>query len=206
LTLAGSAAVLFSISAASFDVSWLTHDRGFTDSQAPFFLGVVFLFGGSAGNVLGGWLGDAFQRRWVAGRLLFLAAAEAVLTPLALAFRLVPADSPFFTAACLFAAVSVTFFYGPIFSTVQALVPGHVRSTMLALLLFTLNFLGHSPGLLVSAQLSKHLGYTWGLFAVTSVGLLSVPLFLLAARSYAGAAAHVREGETKRLALAGASG
>jgi MFS family permease len=187
LTILGGVAILFAIGANFFDVIWLRREHGFSQKDAGIFLGTMFLCGGVVGNVVGGWLGDWFHRHAVGGRLIFLACGQLVLSPVALTFRLLPADSIWFGVTCFAGAVVMTFFYGSLFATVQDLVPVSVRSTIIAVLIFSVNLLGVAPGSFVAGRLCDWLQtqvaypLSWGLFGTGLVGLLAVPLFLLAA-------------------------
>jgi MFS family permease len=198
LTIFGGVAIMFGLGATFFDMIWLTSpERGFTQPQGGLFLGVVFLVGGTAGNLLGGWCGDWFHRRRPGGRLVFLALGQLVFAPAELAFRLLPADSPWFEVAGVCGALLLTFFYGPLFATVQDLVPARVRSTAVAVLVFALNLLGIAPGSFVAGLLADtwkgrvDQPITWALFAVGLAGLLAVPFFFLAAWCYPTDAAGV---------------
>ncbi len=78
----------------------------------------------------------------------------------------------------------VTFYYGSVFATVQELVPIHIRSTMLAVLVFSLNVFGVAPGAYMAGALADHFkdaGYyqplTRALFIVGLMNLLAIPLF-----------------------------
>ncbi len=190
LTILGGAAMLFAIGANFFDAIWLRREHGFTQEDVGNFLGTIFLCGGVVGNVLGGWLGDWFHKRRPGGRLIFLACGQLVLCPVALSFRLLPADSIWFGVTCFGGAILATFFYGSLFATVQDLVPVSVRSTIIAVLIFSVNLLGIAPGSFVAGRLCDWLEgqvaqpISWGLFATGLAGLLAVPLFLLAAWRY----------------------
>ena len=146
MTILGGSMVNVAVGANSLDAVWLVEERGFTVRQAGLFLGVIFFLGGVVGNLAGGLLGDLFYKRWPNGRLLFLICAQLVLTPLAISFRLVRADPVYLALPGFFNAMLVTFYYGSVFATVQELVPIHIRSTMLAVLLFSLNIFGVAPG------------------------------------------------------------
>jgi MFS family permease len=201
LTILGGVTTLFAVGATAFDMIWLQRERGFSQKEAGLFLGTVILLGGSAGNVLGGWCGDWFQRHRPNGRLLFLALGQLVLCPAVLAFRMLPADSAWFYVAAAANAVQVTFFYGPLFASVQELSPAGVRSTMIAVLIFGHNLLGYAPGSFVAGKLSGGLAgrvaepISWGLFITGLAGLLAVPLFLLAAWRAPADAARARRKE-----------
>ena len=206
LTILGGSLINVSVGANFLDSPWLINERHFSLKQANVFLGFIILFGGCAGNFAGGWLGDLFYRRWRNGRLIFLVCAQLVITPLAVMYRLVPASLHFLALPAFFGALLITFFYGPVLATVQDLVPVRIRSTMVAVLLFSLNIFGVAPGSLLAGKLADHfkvLGYaqpvTWALFLVGLVNLAAVPLFLLAARRYERDLARLRREEAEKL-------
>ncbi len=191
MTILGGSMVNVAVGANSFDATWLVKERGFTLKQAGLFLGLFFCLGGVVGNLVGGLLGDLFHKRWRNGRLLFLIGAQLVLTPLAISFRLVPADPIYLALPCVFNAMLVTFYYGSVFATVQDLVPIHIRSTMLAVLVFSLNVFGVAPGAFMAGALADHFqaaGYyqplTRALFIVGLMNLLALPLFYATSRRY----------------------
>jgi MFS family permease len=190
LTIVGGVVIHFAMAAAFFDAIWLRREHGYSQRDAGVFLGTLFLCGGVTGNVVGGWLGDWFRRRWQAGRLLFLVCGQLILYPVALNFRWLPADSPWFAVTCFVGAVLMTYFYGSLFATVQDLAPISVRSTIIAFLIFSVNLLGIAPGSFVAGRLCDSLEgrvehpMSWGLFVTGLAGLLAVPCFLLAARRY----------------------
>ena len=199
MTILGGSMVNVAVGANSLDAVWLVEERGFTVKQAGLFLGFIFFLGGVVGNLAGGLLGDLFYKRWRNGRLLFLICAQLVLTPLAISFRLVPADPVYLALPCFFNAVLVTFYYGSVFATVQDLVPIHIRSTMLAVLLFSLNIFGVAPGAYMAGALADHFkdaGYdqplTRALFIVGLMNLLAIPLFYATSRRYLADVARVK--------------
>jgi len=94
-------------------------------------------------------------------------------------------DAILFPACYLIGSIYITMMYGPVYATVQELSPLRLRSTMIAFLIIWLNLLGASLGSVIAALLSKALGsYTWGIFLTAQVGLVAIPLFLLAGRRF----------------------
>ena len=196
------AGVLVNISVGStwLDPSWLVKERGFDHSRATLLLGVFFLIGGSFGNFLGGWLGDLFHKRWSGGRLLALVVIQVVIAPFGMAFRLLPPDSFLFLLCGLLSPILVTMIYGPIYASVQELTPVRVRATMIAVLIVGLMLLGASLGGPLAAYIAERLtaaGFaqplTAGIFIAGQVGLLAIPLLLLAAHRYSQDLARVHE-------------
>ncbi|MGQ0636078.1 MAG: MFS transporter [Planctomycetaceae bacterium] len=186
MTMAGAVLVNIGVGATWLDSSWLHAERGFTRHGAPIFLGSILLFGGSLGNLLGGWLGDHFNQYRAGGRLLALVVLQLAVSPMAIAFRFLPGDRRVLLAlCCFFGSILVTFMYGPVLATVQELTPLRLRATLVAILLIGLNILGASLGAVIAAWLAGRLeSYTWGIFITGQAGLLSIPLFLLALRRY----------------------
>lgn len=186
LTMLGAILVNISVGAMLLDSFWLNGERGFSKAGASIFIGVALLLGGSAGNVLGGWLGDRLNDHRPGGRLLALVAIQLVVCPLAIAYRLIPGEHRYaLFVCCAFSTIQVTYMYGPVLASIQELTPVRLRATMVALLLIGLNLLGSSLGAVLAARLVEVLGsYTWGIFIAAQIGLLSVPVFLWAYRRY----------------------
>ncbi|MCW8984948.1 MAG: MFS transporter, partial [Thermoanaerobaculales bacterium] len=113
----GSVIVLWPISALALGVTWLQAERGFTMTQAGLFSGVFFLVGGFLGNIVCGWLSDICHRRWRGGRLWFLALAQLVIGPPALAWYALSTDSALFYVVWFIGSFAATGYFGPIFAT-----------------------------------------------------------------------------------------
>jgi len=196
------AGVLINIPVGStwLDPSWLVKERGFDHSRATLLLGIAFILGGSFGNFLGGWLGDLLHRRWAGGRLVALVVIQIVVSPFGIAFRLLSPDSAMFSVCAAVSAMLVTMIYGPIYASVQELTPLRIRSTMIAVLIVGLMLLGASLGGPLAAFLAERLaaaGFTQpltaGIFITGQIGLLAIPLLLLAARRYTIDLARIHE-------------
>lgn len=186
MTMLGAILINIGVGATWLDSSWLHAERGFTKQGAPIFLGCVFLFGGSVGSLLGGWFGDLFNKRTNGGRLLAIVISQLLLSPFSVAFRFLPGDSYVALAiCCFFYTISITLMYGPVLATVQELSPIRIRATMVAMLMIGLNVFGASLGSVIAAWLTGALqSFTWGIFITGELGLLSIPLFVLAYRRY----------------------
>jgi MFS family permease len=184
-SLIGSVIVLWPISALALGVTWLQVERGFTLTQAGLFSGVFFLVGGFLGNLMGGWLSDLCHRRWSGGRLWFLAVAQLVIGPPALAWYVLPKDSILFYVVWFIGSFAATGYFGPIFATVQDLVPARVRSTMVGVLLLLVNIFATGLAPWVAGAIGDATTLTRGLVICSLVGFLSVPFFVFAARRYA---------------------
>ncbi len=181
----GSIFVLWPISASALAVTWLQVDRGFTMIQAGLSAGVIFLVAGFLGNLAGGWLSDLCHRRWSGGRLWFLALAQLAIGPPALAWYALPKDSVLFYVVWFAGSFAATGFFGPIFATVQDLVPARVRSTMVGVLLLLVNIFAGGLAPWAAGAIGDATTLTRGLVICSLVGFLSVPFFIFAARRYA---------------------
>jgi MFS family permease len=187
----GGILVNISVGTTWLDSFWLHAERGFSKQGAPIFLGVALLFGGSLGNVLGGWLGDRLHRSWSGGRLLALVILQLVIIPFSVAYRFLPGDfRTLLAVCCVVASMQITFMYGPVLATIQELTPLRQRATMVAVWLIGLNILGASLGSVIAAWLKGRMSsytsnsYTWGIFITAQVSLVAIPLFVLAFRRY----------------------
>jgi len=196
LVLAGSALALFAQGAAVLDVVWWVRERGHDEAQAQRIIGVLFLAGGFAGTLLGGFGAEWFRRRYAGGRLVFLAAAYAVILPLALVYRFVePGTGLFYALAFVFNA-SFMIPYGALFPTVQEVVPVRLRGAAVALLILCNNLVGQALGAACAgllADLFEARGMaepvTWAVFLSLLPALLTVPAFWWASRLLARAPA-----------------
>ena len=186
MTMVGAICISMGAGAAWLDPSWLHAERGFTKQGAPIFLGLIFVFGGSVGSILGGHLGDVFNRRRSGGRLLAIVAIQAAIMPFAIAFRFLPGDFYVSLGVChFFGSMMITIMYGPVLATIQELSPVRLRATTVAVLMIGLNVLGASLGAVVAASLTEVLhSYTWGIFITAQAALFSFPLFVFAYRRY----------------------
>ena len=186
LTMIGAVIINISVGATWLDSSWLNAERGFSKSGAPIFIGCMLLVGGSVGNILGGWLGDMFNRRRNGGRLLAIVISQLAIAPFAITNRFLPGDYTIGLGVCYcISSIMVTIMYGPVLATVQELSPIRLRATTIALLMIGLNIFGASLGSVIAAWLTGWLhSYTWGIFITAQAGLFSIPLFLLAYRRY----------------------
>jgi MFS family permease len=191
LTMISGVLINIPVGSTWLDPSWLVEERGFDHSRATLFLGVLFLIGGSFGNFIGGWLGDRFRKHWTGGRLIALVVIQLVVSPFGIAFRLISPTSFMFPVCCVVSAVLVTMIYGPLYASVQELTPLRIRSTMIAVLIVGLMLLGASLGAPLAARLAESfaaVGFkqplTAGIFVTGQIGLLAVPLLIVAARRY----------------------
>jgi MFS family permease len=191
----GCVIVLWPISASALAVTWLQVERGFSITEAGLYAGVIFLVAGFLGNIVGGWLSDVCHRRWRGGRLWFLAIAQLVIGPPALAWYLLPPDSVLFYVVWFIGSFAATGYFGPIFATVQDLVPARVRSTMVGVFLLLTNIFASGLAPWVAGAIGDATTLTRGLVICGLVGFVSVPFLVFAARRYAAAVEALQESD-----------
>ena len=84
----------------------------------------------------------------------------------------------------------MTFFYGPVFGSVQALTPVKVRSTMVAIFILGVNIVGMGVGSFFTGYLVDYVfnnssaPYTFSLITVGATGIISIICFYIAGFSY----------------------
>jgi MFS family permease len=201
LTIAGGVALHFVLGAAAFDQLWYVQERGFERAEIARISGWIGMTAGVLGNLFGGWGGDWWQRRFGSGRPVFLFWVMLLLSPLNVAYRLVPPDSFFFFAGIFFGFFGLGAFYGPTFSTVQELAPPEIRATIVAFYILMLNLIGLGFGISlggVAIDVLQARGvaqpYTWTLLAFTLLSFAAIPLFWLAGRRFAADKARLDSG------------
>src|SRR2546422_965518 len=156
----GYAAYTFAIGALAFwTPSFLERARGIPKAQATVQFGAIVVVTGFIGTYAGGWIGDYFLRvsrqayLWVSGVVTLLAVP---LTLVALAAQQAAVYWPAIVAAelCLFAST------GPINSAIVNVVSPHMRTTAVALSIFTIHLLGDvpSPSLVGALSDARSLG------------------------------------------------
>lgn len=159
--------------------------------QTSQFFGVMVLTGGVAGVLLGGVLGDRFGVRDKGANALLPALAFLISAPLFAAGMLAPTAT---WAFFLFLAPQVLAYVwlAPVISSVQHLVPSHMRATATASFLFINNLLGPTLGTFLLGSISDALTPIYGTEALKMAMLASLAFQLLAAALMALAAKPLR--------------
>ncbi|MEC7163429.1 MAG: MFS transporter, partial [Pseudomonadota bacterium] len=190
-TIAGGVAFHFILGAAAFDQLWFVNERGFERAEIARHSGWLAAAGGILGNLLGGWLGDKWQQNFKTGRPMFLFWTSLLLSPFAVAYRLVPADNILFDLGIFLGFVQLGLFYGPTFSTVQELVPPRIRATVVAFYILSLNLIGLGIGITGGGILADYMTaqghgepYTVTLLAFTVLSMLAIPLMYVAGKRF----------------------
>jgi MFS family permease len=149
-------------------------------------IGLIAGIGGAISSFAGGKIADRYQQRDRRTYVTLPAVASFLVIPLfvtALSVESAPLGLAFLFANALCTGL----WYGPVFATVQSVVPPHMRSTGSALLMFIQNLVGLGLGPLAVGLLSDTLanglglgsaqGVRWALIGSASVGLIACALF-----------------------------
>ena len=190
-TIGGGVAFHFILGAAAFDQLWFVNERGFERAEIAVRSGWLAAAGGVLGNLLGGLLGDWWQTRFKSGRPMFLFWTSLLLSPFAIAYRIVPAEHILFDLGIFLGFLQLGLFYGPTFSTVQELVPARIRATVVAFYILTLNLIGLGIGITGGGIMADYLiaqgstePYSITLLGFTFLSMLAIPLMYIAGKRF----------------------
>ena len=186
----GSIFLHIPLGAGNFEVLWAVNERGFSSSEYNSLFGIFFILGGSIGAILGGVLSDKLSHYFKGGVMSFLTISYLILTPLTISYRFVEPDTFIFYFTLFFISLNVTFFYGPVFASVQALTPVKIRSTMVAIFILGVNIIGMGVGSFVTGYLVDYVfnnssaPYTYSLITIGATGIISIICFYISGYSY----------------------
>ena len=186
LTLVAGIILIFGQGALNFLPKWIMVERGFSQAELGRIGAILIGVGGMLGAVAGGKLSDICHRFWKGGRLYFLAIGQLVVTPFFIAFLFLPPEGFLFYFCWFVGSTSITLLFGPVFASVQDLVPARIRSTIIAFLIFCINLFGTAAGSYATGVIADREGLSQGMIIITLSGLLACPLFFWAGRRYSG--------------------
>jgi MFS family permease len=152
-------------------------------------LGLIAGGGGAVSAMVGGWIADRAGAR--DPRLAMVAPAVAMLVSVPVSIAAVMVDSAGLAMGLMIVPALLNYFwYGPVYSTTQGIVPPQLRATAAAILLFVINLIGLGLGPLLigacsdlfatSLGLGPAEGVRWALVVAALVGLVAAGLFWLA--------------------------
>ena len=188
-----SGAVMFHVflGAAIFEQIWFVEERGFDRNKIAELTGWIALVGGVSGNLLGGLGSDYFLQKTGIGRPMFMFWITLFIMPMMLAYRFVDPTSVFFMVCMFLAFFQLGCLYGPVFGTIQELVPTYLRGTITAVALLMINVAGlglgvTSSGLLLDWLMLNEIAdpYTVTLVSFTLISFSAIPLFFFAGRRF----------------------
>jgi predicted MFS family arabinose efflux permease len=129
------------IATGPFVQLWLNEDKGMAKAEANSLYGVMFILFGLAGSLGAGLLADWAHRRFGMDRARTSLLALALLVPLIIAYRLMPAGNALFVAGMAASILFMTAIYGPLFSVIEEQLPPHLKATGTGMNMLALNFL-----------------------------------------------------------------
>ncbi len=147
-------------------------------------LGIISGFGGMVGILLGGQLGDRFGRTDARAYCAIPAIASLAALPFTIAVYLVP-SAPVAMALMIIPIILGSFWFGPVYTVGQSVVPPTMRATSSAILLFILNAIGLGLGPLSVGLLSDLLATSFGLGDAEGVRWALIASSLLALGTFA---------------------
>lgn len=160
LTVLGYTAGTFALGGISFWMpTFLTRERGFSESDAAIVFGLVVGVASFIGSLGGGWLAD-WLLRWSKHAYLWLAGLTTLLAVPFCMLALVAPQRPVLLTAIFFSAMLLVSSTGPINVMLVNVVPAHMRGAAIALCTVSIHLLGDalSPPLIGSISDHSSLG------------------------------------------------
>lgn len=199
-SLGGAFVAFLSYGQSAFLGSFLIRVHGLTVGEAGTALGLAMGIGGTLGSWIGGWAADRGAR--TDARAYMLVPAGGALAGAALFAAMPLVDSVPMAIGLLAIGTGLTStWYGPLFATVQSIVPREHRATAAAVHLFIINLIGIGLGPLTFGLLSDGFnrgfeiagfeiggrgsaeGVRYALVAGSSAGVIAALFLLIASRT-----------------------
>lgn len=191
MTALGAVTFHIFLGAAMFEQIWFVEERGFDRNEIAELTGWMALVAGVLGNLFGGVGSDYFLKKTGFGRPMFMFWITVFIMPLMLAYRFVDPGTPLFFVCMFMAFFQLGCLYGPVFGTVQELVPPQIRGTVTAVVILMINVFGIGFGVTASGIFVDWLiaievdsPYTTSMAFFTCISFLTIPLFFLAGRRF----------------------
>lgn len=191
MTVFGAVTFHIFLGSAMFEQIWFVEERGFDRNQIAELTGWMAMGAGILGNLFGGVGSDYFLKKTGVGRPMFMFWITLFIMPVMIAYRLVDPSSPLFMIGMFMGFFQLGCLYGPVFGTVQELVPPQIRGTVTAVALLMINVLGIGLGVTAGGLFVDWLiaiefdsPYTTSMVFFTGISCLTIPLFYFAGRRY----------------------
>lgn len=187
----GAVMLHVAVGAAQFDARWWRVELGL--ELGPLFLKIALIYAtvGVAGNIIGGALGDWWQRTTGQGRPMLLVWMFLVLSPIGFFYRLVDGENLIFWNGIAAGIFQLGTLYGPVLGTVQELMPERVRATAVAMFVMAVNVIGLGisvtvGGILIDTftAMGRERPITDMMIVLNVVSLLAIPCLWIAASNY----------------------
>ncbi|MEO6378429.1 MAG: MFS transporter [Caulobacteraceae bacterium] len=155
-------------------------------------IGVITGVVGALSSIIGGWIADRMAARDIRDTMIAPTLAALIGVPSSIVVVLIGSATgglwAFVVPACTF-----YFWYGPVYSTTQGIVPPHMRATAAAVLLFIINLIGLGVGPLFVGACSDYFakglgmgaaeGVRWALIVNDLFGLVAAALYWMARKT-----------------------
>lgn len=191
MTVLGAVTFHIFLGSAMFEQIWFVEERGFDRNEIAEITGWMAMGAGILGNLFGGLGSDYFLKKTGFGRPMFMFWITVFIMPVMLAYRLVDPASPLFMVGMFMGFFQLGCLFGPVFGTVQELVPPRIRGTVTAVALLMINVLGigfgvTAGGLFVDWLIASEVDspYTTSMVFFTGISFLTIPLFFFAGRRF----------------------
>jgi len=181
MVLAGGMFVVFSSAAfITWGPAFATRYHGLTVAQASSWIGLLVLTGSVVGVLLGGYVADTLQRRWVWGRAVTIGATLLLGTPLL--YWAVSTDSVFEFFLCILgASFLLTCYHGPATAVIHDLTPERAHGFAFALYLFVIHLFGDAVAPALVGRVSDLTELRHGLQLGVAANLMAALCFLVVA-------------------------
>ena len=183
LLAAASASAFLSYGKGTWTTIFFQRSHGMSPGDVGFWFGV----GGGIAGILGTWLGGWLANRYGSVNRRHVVTAPAIGMVLAIPLAIASYFATDWRISLLLLMIPTvlnSLYYGPVYSSVQGLVPLHHRATASALLLFGQNLIGLGLGPLFFGMLSDWLRPEYGedsvryvLYGAACLGIIPAVLF-----------------------------
>ena len=164
-------------------IDFLQVDKGLSKTEATTLFGAC---GGAGllGVIVGGRVGDLLRRRWVWGRAGAVALGMACSTPFLVGALLLPDGIPLYVCAAT-ALFFMTWYHGPMASSIDDVAPPRLAATAQAVALFFTHLIGTAPSSWVLGEIFHRAGARTAM-AVAVVAVVVAALLVTRAFSSVG--------------------
>ena len=191
MTVFGAVSFHVFLGAAMFEQLWFVEERGFDRNEIAAITGWMALVAGVSGNLFGGVGSDYFLKKTGLGRPMFMFWIALFVMPMMLVYRLVEPGTPMFWFGMFLGFFQLGCLFGPVFGTIQELVPPHIRGTVTAIAILLINVVGIGFGVTASGLFVDWLinnesdnPYTTSMVFFTCISFITIPLFYFAGRRF----------------------
>jgi sugar phosphate permease len=181
MVMAGGMFVVFSSTALiSWGPTFVNRYHGLNIAQASLWIAGPVLVGSVGGVLLGSYVADALQARWVYGRALTIGVTLLVGTPFL--FVAVNTDSlPVFLTCLFVASFLLTCYHGPATAVIHDLTPPRAHSFAFALYSFVIHLFGDAVAPVLVGKVSDLSELRHGLQIGVGANAISAVCFLVVA-------------------------